>query len=142
LYHKILADQSAGVPVGIGLGLLIILSVTVAVSLAETLAASTLLRRLGQWRSVILPYLELAVPGMLLIMELVAGPVRVLAGKFNGHPGQLLALGLANGFLALAVTAVLRGWHWIVRSLLHLGWLGSLVVYLAIEMARFRQLAG
>jgi predicted Ser/Thr protein kinase len=142
LYHKISADWSVGIPVGIWLGLITFLSVTVAVSLLETLAASILLGRLGQVRSMILPYIELVLPGEILVVGIVGGSLRLFAGWFTGHTGLLLALGLALVFLALTVTAVLRGWHWLVRGLLHLGWLGSLVVYAAMVMARFRQPGG
>jgi hypothetical protein len=142
LYYKIMADWSAGIPIGIGLGLISLLSATVAVSVAETLAASILLRRLGRVRAVIWPYIELAVPGVLLIAELVGGSWRLFAGWFTGHGGQLLILLVALVLLVLAITAVLRGWHWLVRSFLHLGWLGSVGVYMAIEMVRFRAMGG
>jgi hypothetical protein len=142
LYHKILADWSAGIPVGIGLGLISILGMTVGVALAETLAASILLSRLGRWRAVIPRYIELAIPGVLLVAELIGGSWRLFVGWFNGHGEQLLAFLLALVLLVLAITAVLRGWHWLVRALLHVGWLGSLGVFTAIEMVRVRQLGG
>ena len=79
---------------------------------------------------------------MLLIVQLVAGAWRLFVGWFNGHEGQLLTFLLALVLLVLAITAVLRGWHWLVRVLLHLGWLGSLGLYMAMEAVRFKQLGG
>jgi predicted Ser/Thr protein kinase len=143
LYHKISADWSAGIPLGIGLGLITFLSVTVAVSLLETLAASILLGRLGQVRAMILPYLERVLPGMFLVVGIVGGSLRLFTWWSTGHGGLLmLAILSALVFLVLAITAVLRGWHWLVRGLLHVGWLGSLSVCMAIQMSGFGQPGG
>jgi hypothetical protein len=142
LYQKIMADWTAGIPVGIGLGLLCIVGMSLVVTLAETLAAGMLLRRLGQVRAVIWPYIELAVPGAILAIGLFAGLGRLFAGWFTGHSGQLLILLLALALLVLAITAVLRGWHWLVRSLLHLGWMASVSAWVMMEQARFRELGG
>ena len=43
--------------------------------------------------------------------------------------------------LALTVTGVLRGWHWVVRCLLHAAWLAGLIVWLYFDLARY-QLGG
>jgi serine/threonine protein kinase len=136
LFHKIMADLTAGIPLGIGLGLFVALGLSVAVSLAETIAASFLLRRQQQARAVIGPYMELAIPGTLLCMAVTGGALRLFSGWLTGHPGQLLTLVLVLAFLGLAVTAVLRGWHWLVRCLLHVGWLVSLTVWVLIELSR------
>jgi hypothetical protein len=112
---------------------------TVGVALAETLAAGILLRRLGRWRAVIPRYIELAIPVVILVLVSLNGVQRLFAGWFTGHGGHLLTMLLALVFLVLAITAGLRGWHWLVRGLLHLGWLGSLILFTAIEMARVQQ---
>jgi hypothetical protein len=143
LYHKIMADWTAGIPLGIWLGLLVTLGGCVTVSLAETLAAGVLLRRRGRVRSVIGPYIELAVPGAVLVIPaLTGGSLRLFGGWFTGHTGQLLIWLLMVVLLVLAIAAVLRGWHWLVRGLLHLGWVGSLTVFIMIEAARAKQWGG
>ena len=142
LYHKIMADLSARTPLGIWLGMVFALSVCVSVSLAETLAAGVLLRRAGQGRAVIGPYIELAVPGAILIVGLASGAVRLSVGWFAAHPAHLLIALLMLCFLALAVTAVLRGCHWLVRAGLHVAWLLSLTAWFLLELPRFSQFGG
>jgi hypothetical protein len=123
VYHKIMADLTEGIPLGIWLGLLCTLGSCVVVSLVETAAAGILLRRLGRVRAVIRPYIELVFPGVVMALALLGGTRRLLVGWFAGHTGQLLVLVVALLLLGLAMTAVLRGWHWLVRCLLHGGWL-------------------
>jgi hypothetical protein len=137
LYHKIMADFTAAVPWGIWLGLLFSLGTGLAVSLGETLAASILLQRLGRIRAVLWNYIELAVPGTILIMGLFSGSVRYSAGWFTEHPEQLLATIATLLFLAAAVTAVLRGWHWLVRVMLHVAWVVSLYAWMKFDVGRF-----
>jgi hypothetical protein len=137
LYHKIIADLTTSVPWGIWLGLLFSLGTGLAVSLGETLAASVLLRRLGRVRAVHWIYVELVVPGALLIMAVFSGSVRYSVGWFTGHPGELLNTIATLLFLAAAVAAVLRGWHWLVRAMLHAAWLVSLCAWLKMDLGRF-----
>jgi hypothetical protein len=137
LYHKVMADLTAAVPWGIWLGLVFSLGTGLTVSLGETLAASILLRRLGRVRAVLWTYVELAVPGTLLIMGLFSASVRYSVGWFTGHPTQLLATLATLLFLAAAVTAVLRGWHWLVRGMLHVAWLVSLYAWVRFDLGRF-----
>ena len=86
--------------------------------------------------------MELAVPGAALVLALIGGSVRFFAGWFTGHSAQLLTLLLAIVLLGLAITASLRGCHWLVRVLIHVGWLGSLTLWLTVEYGRFKQLGG
>jgi eukaryotic-like serine/threonine-protein kinase len=137
LYHKIMADLTAAVPWGIWLGLVFSLGTGVVVSLGETLAASILLRRLGRVRAALWIYVELAVPGTLLIMGLFSCSVRYSVGWFTGNPGQLLTTIAALLFMAAAVTAVLRGWHWLVRVMLHVAWVVSLYTWMKFDLGRF-----
>jgi hypothetical protein len=136
LYRKILGDVTMGIPLGIWLGLLLLLGMGVTISLAETIAASILLRRLGSARAVVWPYIELAIPWVVLCMVLIGGSFRFLYGWFTGHTGQLLLLLLGLVLVVLAITAVLRGWHWLLRCLLHASWLVSLGVWRSMETAR------
>jgi hypothetical protein len=137
-----MADLTEGLPLGIWLGLLCTLGLSMVISVTETVAASILLRRPGQARAVIRPYIELAIPGVVLCMALLGGSLRFFAGWFTGHTGQLLILVLALVLLVLAITAVLRVWHWFVRSLLHVGWLGTLILWAMMEMVRYNQYRG
>jgi hypothetical protein len=137
LYHKIMADLTAAVPWGIWLGLVFSLGTGVAVSLGETLAASILLRRLGRVRAVLWVYVELAVPGAILIMAGFSGCVRYSVGWFTGHPWGLFNTIATLLFLAAAVAAVLRGWHWLVRITLHAAWLVSLFAGIKFDLGRF-----
>jgi serine/threonine protein kinase len=142
IYLKIMADQGARTQWGILLGLVFAVGTGVCVSVAETLAAGVLLRRIGRVRAVIWPYLELAVPGALLIMALVSGGARLGVGWFAGHPAQLLMAILSVASLAAAVAAVLRGWHWPLRAALHAIWLASMCAWWTMELARFKQYYG
>jgi serine/threonine protein kinase len=142
LFHKIMADQGARTQWGILLGLFCAVGISVGVSVAETLAAGILLRRPGGVRAAIGPYMELAVPGALLIMALGSGGARLWVGWFAGHPAQLLTFLLSIAFLAAAVAAVLRGWHWLVRGSLHLLWMASICAWGAMELRRFQHYDG
>jgi hypothetical protein len=137
LYHKIMADLTLEVPWGIWLGLLFSLGTGLAVTLGETLAASLLLRRLGRVRAVLWVYVELAVPGAILIMAGFSGCVRYSVGWFTGHPGELFNTIATLLFLAAAVTAVLRGWQWLLRVALHVAWLVSLFAGIRFDLGRF-----
>jgi eukaryotic-like serine/threonine-protein kinase len=142
LFHKIMADVTARTPWGIWLGLIFAVGTCVTVSLAETLAAGVLLRRVGQARAVFWPYIELAVPGTVLIMGLASGIVRLSVGWFALHPAHMAVALLMFVFLALAIAAVLRGWHWLARAVLHAAWLANLVVWFMLELPRFSLFAG
>ncbi len=142
LYYKIKVDFMEGIPLGIWFGLVTCLVSCVVISVAETLAANSLLRRLGQPRAVIWPYIELAIPGTFLIMALVGGTLRLFGGWFSGYLAHLLVLLFMLGVLVLAITAVLRGWHWLVRSLLHVGWVGSWIAFVMIEAVRWKVIGG
>jgi hypothetical protein len=142
LYHKLRADLTAAAPFGIWLGLFFNLGMGVTVSLAETLAAGVLLRRGGGIRAMIGPYVELAIPGMLLVLGLSSGATRLSFKWFREQPGHLPAAVLALVLLALAVTAVLRGWHWLFRSVLHIAWLAGLIGWLMLELTQYEMFGG
>jgi hypothetical protein len=129
LYDKIRADLVVGIPLGLWMGLLWATALAVALSLGGTVAAGGLLRRHKRVRAVLLPYMELAVPGSLfLIMSM-----NILYFCFLRHEvylGQTWMLLVTAGVVlvillpfALAVVGAWRGWHWSVRLLLHASWL-------------------
>jgi hypothetical protein len=108
-----------GIPYAIWLGMLGTLGVAGLVFTVEILVAGKLLRRRGQLRLIIWPYFELVIPATIFVL---------LAGIVSFH----LALGGADRniwlvavlpLLALAITGVVRRWHWLVRLLVHASWL-------------------
>jgi len=142
LFHKIMADVTARTPWGIWLGLVFAVGTCVTVGAVETLAASALLRRVGHARAVIRPYIELAVPGAVLTMGVASGIVRLSVGWFALHPAHMAVALLTFVFLALVIAAVLRGWHWLVRGLLHVAWVVSLIAWFMLELPRYELFGG
>jgi hypothetical protein len=128
LYHKVLADWTAELSVGIWLGMFWALGLCVTFSLGETLAASALLRRRGSVRAMLLPYAELIAPGFSLVVMSYGWVMALWFGLLPGRTWVLLVGLLMTALLPLAVTAVWRGWHWGLRLLLHAGWVGSMVL--------------
>jgi hypothetical protein len=129
-----LAKQWAGergIPYGIWLGMLSALGVVGLIFVVETLAAGTLLRRHGRVRLMIGPYFELVLPAVILIGPGGAVLFRWALGEVSKYRGALLVLPL----LVLALTGVLRKWHWTLRALLHGGWLAALCAYLVMRFA-------
>jgi hypothetical protein len=76
-------------------------------------------------RRIIGPYFELVVPATLLVMVGVAVSYRFATEGLSRYRWLLPVL----PFLALAVTAVRRQWHWSLRVLLHAGWLVTLAAW-------------
>jgi hypothetical protein len=119
-YEKVRADLLAGIPPGLWLGALFVLILGVLGCTAQVMAAGPLLRRLGPFRAVLVPYIERAFPAGILCNFLWQASVE----RYFGLPWRIWHLGLF-GLLVLALTGVLRGWPWLVRLLLHAGWLAS-----------------
>ena len=95
IYYKIMADQAARTQWGILGGLFFAVGISVGVSVAETLAAGILLRRLGRVRR------HLALPGARRPRRAPdhgAGKWRrqALGGWFAGHPAQLLLFNIIH----------------------------------------------
>jgi hypothetical protein len=101
------------------------------VFVVETLAAGNLLRRRERVHRMIGPYFELVIPAMTLTMMASAVSYRFAVGEFSRYAGLLLVISL----LALAVTGVLRRWHWILRVCLHAGWVGALFTWMLVRRA-------
>jgi serine/threonine protein kinase len=116
-----------GVPYGIWLGMPVSLGGMGLICVIETLAAGKLLRRHGRVSLTVWPYFELVVPATMAVNLLTRAGARLAAFGFQRQFWYLLLLPL----VALALTAVLRRWHWLVRAILHVVWV-SAFVYLAI----------
>jgi hypothetical protein len=122
LHDKLRADQMARVPLGIWLGLLFVLGLAENIGIAGTMVAGPLLRRHRRIAAVALPYLEVAVPGTVLIFLAFGLLFGLYVDKLTVQVWHaVLAL-----FLVLTVGAALRGWPWFVRLLVQAGWLFAL----------------
>jgi hypothetical protein len=124
------AAGEQGIPYGIWLGMLSALGIMGLIFVVETLAAGTLLRRHGRVRLMIGPYFELVLPATLAILLMGALLFRSARGQFDQYRWVLLVLPL----LVLALTGVLRRWHWTLRALLHAGWLAALCAYVVMKL--------
>jgi hypothetical protein len=121
LYDKIVTDLTTRIPIGIWLGMLFAIGLGGSLSVCETLVAGVLLRRHGRVSVMIWSYLELAGSASVLVMMVFGAVFGLYVGRFNGRIWHLLAFAL----LVLAIIAVLRGWHWLIRAAMHAGWLIS-----------------
>jgi hypothetical protein len=136
---------------GIWLGMAGALGLAAAAATGQALAAGYLLRRRGRVRAILLPYLELTVPTLMLVItplaavrfstvtkSLAAGAgefdLAVLAkkeypiiGAFFTWPVLLLMALLA----VVATTGVMRGWRWQLRVALYAVWACALSLVIA-----------
>jgi predicted Ser/Thr protein kinase len=137
----LLAYRWAGeraLPYGIWLGMLTALGVMGLMFVAQTLAAGPLLRRHARVRRMVVPYFELVLPAVLVIVLGIAFIFRWVLEEVSQYGGALLvpphrAALLLLPPLVLALTGVIRGWHWALRVLLHGGWLAALGTYLVMR---------
>jgi hypothetical protein len=131
-YQKIRADLIARLPLGIWVGVLVLLVWVVPLYTTQMMAAGPLLRRHGVCSAVLLPYLERAIPTMVLI-GLVVGFVLaepfmrefLLRYHIDTRSQRIWVLPMLP-LLVAALTSTLRGWPWPVRLVLHAGWLVSM----------------
>jgi hypothetical protein len=116
----------AGVPYGIWLGMASAAVFMGALCLVETLTAGMLLRRYGQVRYVIGPYVELAIPSILAVVFSTSALFRLasvgLGGRF-WHP-------IVVPLLLVAAVTVLTRRPWYVRAVAHAAWVASLCAFL------------
>src|SRR5262249_19036027 len=131
LHDKLRADLIARIPVGIWLAMAFVLALSEIICLGGTLVAGPLLRRHERTAAVVLPYLEVAGPGALLIFAAFGVVLTLSLGKFILRGGHMVAAVC----LVLALTGVVRRWPWQVRLLFQAGWMLALVG-LAIQKAR------
>jgi hypothetical protein len=133
VYAKVACDVCTGIPKGIWVGMLMSVGLCTAVAACGTAMGGSLLRRgLGVWQA-LLPYLEGVVPlALLCFWACILAMPSVLGGRLNLPLWYILPQG---GVLALAVVAVMRGWHWGARLPLHVTWL---VLLLLSRLFEFR----
>jgi hypothetical protein len=131
-YQKVRADLIARLPLGIWAGALVLLVIGVPLYTTQVMAAGSLLRQRGACLAILLPYLERAVPPMILLStaagfaatETILG--ESLRQRFNIDLRSLRLWYLpVLALVMLALTSALRGWPWPVRLVLHAGWLVS-----------------
>jgi hypothetical protein len=125
LYDKFRADAMAHVPLGIWLAMFFALGMAEGLCVGGTMVAGPLLRQHGRLTAVVLPYLEVAVPGTALVALVLGVPFRLAVhSQFTTqawHP-------VFAAFLALAVVAAFRHWPWFVRLLFQAGWVFAFVM--------------
>jgi hypothetical protein len=124
LFAKINSDHVSGIFMGIWLALLVSLWAGGGMAVYQTTAAGYLLRDRHRLRAVFLPYLELTLPGGILI----AWPVLTLAGLYLKTPMALvwwLFFPLTVAVLLLATLGVRQRWPWLFRLVLFATWLAT-----------------
>jgi hypothetical protein len=85
------------------------------------MAAGMLLRRFGQIRSMIGPYIELVIPAMLALIYANGLAISLAIGEYNGWAYYLVAAVLT----AIAAVGACLRFHWTIRVVLHAAWLAS-----------------
>ena len=90
----------------------------------QVVTAGPLLRGPNPWRTVFLPYFEVALTATVVIGLLLEA---LYTQRYGSRPLQIWYLPLF-GLPVLALTGTVRGWHWPPRLLLHAGWLASAVI--------------
>jgi hypothetical protein len=113
---------TAAIPYGILLGIVAVLVLLGFICVIGTLAAGSLLRRHERVHEIIGPYFERVIPATVLVQFMIGVPYRSATGEISQYAWLLPAFPL----LALALTGVLRRWHWILRACLHAAWVGAL----------------
>jgi serine/threonine protein kinase len=128
LHEKVACDLCTAIPVGIWSGMLMSVGFCVAFGVCSTAVGGQLLRGRGGVRKALLPYLEGMAPAALLCwcLAILVTPW-VLGGRLKL---PVWYFPLLIGVLGLAVTGVLRGWHWAARLPLHATWIALQVVQL------------
>jgi hypothetical protein len=99
--------------------MLAVLGLIGLIFVVETMTAGNLLRRHGRLRSMIGPYFEVVIPAAILVTLVCNVSVHLALDGLTRHIWLVPVLPL----LALAITGVLRGWHWLLRVVLHASWL-------------------
>lgn len=120
-----LAVNVAGVPFGIWLGMASVLVFMGSFLVVGTLAAGLLLRRHGQIRAIVGPYIELVIPAMLALIFANGLAFNFAIGRWIGWEYYLVPTVL----LSIATIATLMRWHWLVRAAFHMAWLASVYVF-------------
>jgi hypothetical protein len=119
------AVSIAGVPYGIWLGMTSAVVFVGSICVVETMAAGMLLRRHGQIRSAIGPYVELMAPSFLAVVFASSTLFRLATVGLGERFWQPIIVPL----LVLAAISVLARWPWYVRAPLHAAWVVSLCTF-------------
>jgi hypothetical protein len=125
VYDKIAFELMTSVPLGIWFGMLAALGFFIPVSVAGSVSAGASLRRDPRIRRALPGYLELVLPVAVFCGYVFVLLVVPMLGLRLNLPGWYFVLILM--MTALAITAVRRRWHWIVRLALHSCWIVMLV---------------
>jgi hypothetical protein len=149
--RKIAYDLALNIQLGIWAGMAGALGLFAGGATGQALAAGYLLRRRGRVRAIVLPYLELTVPSLLVVLtplavvrfSTVTDSLAAGAGEFDlavlakrqypvvmalfTWPALLLLLVLA----VLATAGVTRGWRWQLRVVLYAMWSCALGLVIA-----------
>jgi hypothetical protein len=120
-----IAASLAGLPYGIWLGMLSALVFMGSVLTVGTMAAGMLLRRFGQIRSMIVPYIELVIPAMLALIYANGMAFNFAIGRYDGWAYYLVAAVLA----AIAAVGAWMRFNWVIRVVLHAVWLASVCAF-------------
>jgi hypothetical protein len=123
---KIVSDQVSGSLSAVCVGVLVALLTAGSLALCGTFAAGFLLRRGQRLARVVVPYLEVTLPVTATLTLGVGTALSPVWSAFLG--GELFAAGglplaALAGVTALMVVGVVRGWPWLLRLCLGLGWL-------------------
>jgi hypothetical protein len=149
--RKIAYDLALNIQLGIWAGMAGALGMFAGMATGQALAAGYLLRRRGRVRAIVLPYLELTVPSITVVLvpwamvrfSTVAGSLAAGAGEFDlavlakRHYPVVAAVFTWPALLLLVVLAVLstggvlRGWRWQVRLALYVVWACALGLVIA-----------
>lgn len=123
IFAKMIDDHVAGIFKGIWLGSLMSLGFGLGIAVCETMAAGYLVRSGKQVRALLLPYLELAVPGYLLVTSILQALFSAFGiGHFTAWLESFLMYPL---LLCLAILGVTRPWPWLLRLGLYSAWVAT-----------------
>jgi hypothetical protein len=132
VHEKIDFELVTSVPLGIWFGMLAALGLCVPVSVSGTVAAGASLRRDGRLWHALPAYLELVVPVAVFCAHIFVLLLVPMIGVRLNLPAWYFVLVLA--MTALAITAVRRRWHWMIRLAVHSGWMLLLVFESIFEL--------
>jgi hypothetical protein len=121
LHEKLSCDLFTGIPMSIWSGMLLSVGCCVGFGVFGTAMGGHLLRERGRVWKAMLPYMEGMVPAGLLCWWLATLLTPWIVGGRLNLP--LWYFPLLIGVLGLAVTSVIRGWHWAARLPLHATWI-------------------
>jgi serine/threonine-protein kinase len=132
LYRHLVGRLLAGMPVALWTAMVFALGLSLSAAVSGTWVAGPLRRRGGSvWRALV-PYLEGELPTLTVcVFPLTLSTVPLLGARMNL---PLWVFALEPALAALALTGVVRRWHWAIRVVLHAAWLGLLLLVPLLEL--------